>query len=65
MHEGMIRRSLQLLVWLALAACFQVSAADPNKVLRLALPDIETLDPQSSRGFTSGTISRPVPRLRR
>ena len=46
MHEGMIRRSLQLLVWLALAACFQASAADPNKVLRLALPDIETLDPQ-------------------
>ena len=46
MHAGMIRRSLQLLVWLALAVCFQASAADPNKVLRLALPDIETLDPQ-------------------
>jgi ABC-type transport system substrate-binding protein len=37
---------LLLLASFALAVGFDASAADPNKVLRLALPDIETLDPQ-------------------
>jgi hypothetical protein len=30
----------------ALAASIACAAADPNKVLRIASPDIETLDPQ-------------------
>jgi ABC-type transport system substrate-binding protein len=43
--EG-IRRLLRVVIWLALAASFSAAAADPNKVLHIASPDIETLDPQ-------------------
>ncbi len=37
-----------LLALLALAFAFAANAADPNKVLRFASPDIDTLDPQQA-----------------
>jgi oligopeptide transport system substrate-binding protein len=40
------RRGVRWLALLALAACFSAGAADPAKVLHIASPDIETLDPQ-------------------
>ncbi len=39
------RRWPRLLSLLALCVCCVAGAADPNKVLRIASPDIETLDP--------------------
>jgi ABC-type transport system substrate-binding protein len=36
-----------LLLW-ALASACAAAAADPNKVLRVALPDVDTLDPQQA-----------------
>jgi ABC-type transport system substrate-binding protein len=42
----MNRRALRLLPLLALAMCSVALAADPAKILRVAAPDIETLDPQ-------------------
>ena len=41
-----IRRWTRLLTLLTLAACCSAGAADPDKVLHIASPDIETLDPQ-------------------
>jgi ABC-type transport system substrate-binding protein len=41
-----IRRWPRLLTLLALAVCCNARAADPDKVLHIASPDIETLDPQ-------------------
>ena len=46
MRSEVIRRLLLVFVWLALAASFSAAAADPSKVLHIASPDIETLDPQ-------------------
>ena len=40
------RRLSHLLRLLTLVACCSVAAADPNKILRVATFDIETLDPQ-------------------
>src|SRR5438477_6267921 len=40
------RRLSHLLQLLTLVACCSVAAADPNKILRVATFDIETLDPQ-------------------
>lgn len=37
-----------LLMLFALACSFPAGAADPNKVLRIASPDIDTLDPQQA-----------------
>jgi oligopeptide transport system substrate-binding protein len=42
----MNRRTLRLLPLLALAVCSVALAADPAKILHVASPDIETLDPQ-------------------
>ena len=42
----MKRRALRLLPLLVLAVCSAALAADPAKILRVASPDIETLDPQ-------------------
>jgi len=42
----MNRRALRLLPPLALLVCGLALAADPAKILRVASPDIETLDPQ-------------------
>src|SRR5262249_470075 len=39
-------RAACLLALLALVACGSATAADPHKVLHIASPDIETLDPQ-------------------
>ncbi|HEX7271939.1 MAG TPA: ABC transporter substrate-binding protein [Casimicrobiaceae bacterium] len=39
------RRAMRLLALVAFAWCLSAQAADPNKVLRIASPDIETLDP--------------------
>jgi len=39
-------RLLALVAFVACAWCLSARAADPNKVLRIASPDIETLDPQ-------------------
>jgi len=36
---------MRVLALVAFAWCFSAQAADPNKVLRIASPDIETLDP--------------------
>src|SRR5256712_5581063 len=46
MHAAMNRRALRLLPLLALLVCSLALAADPAKILRVASPDIETLDPQ-------------------
>src|SRR6266705_2907366 len=46
MHAAMNRRALRLLPPLALLVCSLALAADPAKILRVASPDIETLDPQ-------------------
>ena len=46
MHAAMNRRALRLLSLLALLVCSAALAADPAKILRVASPDIETLDPQ-------------------
>ena len=40
------RRALRLLALLALLIGLPAAAADPLKVLHIASPDIETLDPQ-------------------
>ena len=50
------RRLLRLLVGLVLFASFAATAADPNKVLRIALPDIETLDPQQYNDDPSSQV---------
>jgi peptide/nickel transport system substrate-binding protein len=42
----MNRRALRLLPLLMLAVCSAALGADPAKILRVASPDIETLDPQ-------------------
>src|SRR4029434_7493143 len=42
----MARRQVALALLAACALAFAAHAADPAKVLRLASPDIETLDPQ-------------------
>src|SRR5215472_4492454 len=45
MHSSGARRAVFLFALLALLACASARAADPNKVLHIASPDIETLDP--------------------
>src|SRR5262250_300885 len=45
MRSSGTRRAVFLFALLALVACASARAADPNKVLHIASPDIETLDP--------------------
>src|SRR5689334_1305255 len=44
----------------ALACCGLAIAADPNKVLRIATPDIETLDPQQITDSPSSDIADAI-----
>src|SRR4029450_3500369 len=46
MNVALNRRATRLAAVLALGACCAALAADPAKVLRVASPDIDTLDPQ-------------------
>ena len=51
----------QLVAAAALAvACFAVQAADPNKVLRLATNDIDTLDPQQLQDKFSRDVAAAI-----
>ena len=45
MSMNRVAARLTLALALALGAGVAIGAADPNKVLRIASPDIETLDP--------------------
>ena len=51
---------LPLVALLALAASCVAEAADPNKILRLASPDIETLDPHQINDSPSSDVADAI-----
>src|SRR6266568_2002399 len=60
--EHIRRRASTLLLCttLVFALCYEAKAADPAKVLRVAVPDIDTLDPQQAGDTYSGLVARAI-----
>jgi oligopeptide transport system substrate-binding protein len=57
---GATKRMRRALAILALASACAAGAADPNKVLRVASPDVDTLDPQQATTISAQRVIQAI-----
>jgi len=60
MIAGATKRMRWALLLLALTSLCAAAAADPNKVLRVALPDVDTLDPQQATTVSAQRVIQAI-----